>query len=50
MPTLSIRREGSTGGCAIASTHWTCEVRDPDMYGTSMCENREALPVSDTKL
>src|SRR6516164_8571364 len=29
MPTLSIRREGNTGGCAIASTHWTCEVGDP---------------------
>src|SRR5205814_2426780 len=29
MPTLSIRREGNTGGCDIASTHWTCEVKDP---------------------
>jgi hypothetical protein len=29
MPTLSIRREGNTGGCDIASTYWTCEVKDP---------------------
>ena len=29
MPTLSIRREGNTGGCDIASTNWTCEVKDP---------------------
>src|SRR6266481_271165 len=29
MPTLSIRREGNTGGCDIASTYWTCEVQDP---------------------
>src|SRR5207249_3933951 len=28
MPTLSIRREGNTGGRDIASTHWTCEVKD----------------------
>src|ERR1700751_1913195 len=28
MPTLSIRREGNTGGRAIASAHWTCEVKD----------------------
>jgi hypothetical protein len=28
MPTLFIRWEGNTGGCDIASTHWTCEVRD----------------------
>jgi len=26
MPTLFIRREGHTGGRAIASTRWTCEV------------------------
>jgi hypothetical protein len=26
---LSIRREGNTGGCDIASTYWTCEVKDP---------------------
>ena len=29
MPTLSIRREGNTGGCDIAGTYWTCEVKDP---------------------
>ena len=29
MPTLSIRREGNTGGRAIASAYWTCEVKDP---------------------
>ena len=29
MPTLFIRREGNTGGRDIASTHWTCEVKDP---------------------
>ena len=23
------RAEGNTGGCAIASTDWTCEVEDP---------------------
>src|SRR2546429_2607121 len=28
MPTLSIRREGNTGGRDIASTPWTCEVKD----------------------
>jgi hypothetical protein len=43
MPTLSIRREGNTGGCDIASTYWTCEVKDPR-------ENRETLPAPDTKL
>jgi len=26
MPTLFIHGEGNTGGCDIASTHWTCEV------------------------
>ncbi len=26
MPTLFIRWEGNTGGRAIASTRWTCEV------------------------
>ena len=29
MPTLFIHGEGHTGGRDIASTHWTCEVRDP---------------------
>jgi hypothetical protein len=50
MPTPSIRREGNTGGCDIASTYWTCEVKDPDMHGTSTRENREALPAPDTKV
>ena len=29
MPTLFIRREGNIGGRVIASTRWTCEVKDP---------------------
>ena len=29
MPTLFIHGEGNTGGRDIASTYWTCEVRDP---------------------
>src|SRR5215831_10858734 len=29
MPTLSYSAEGNTGGCDIASTRWTCEVKDP---------------------
>ncbi len=33
MPTLSIRREGNTGGRDIASTHWTCEVKDVRAIG-----------------
>jgi hypothetical protein len=29
MPTLFIHGEGNTGGRDIASTRWTCEVKDP---------------------
>src|SRR5487761_460400 len=29
MPTLFIHGEGNTGGRVIASTRWTCEVKDP---------------------
>jgi hypothetical protein len=50
MPTFSIHGEGNTGGPDIVSTHWTGEVKTPDMHGTSTRENREALPAPDTKL
>src|SRR5260221_715169 len=44
MPTLSIRREGNTGGRAIASTHWTCEVRDPRYAWNLHALKRGAAP------
>jgi hypothetical protein len=50
MPTLSIRREGNTGGAISRAPTGPARSKTPDMHGTSTRENREALPAPDTKL
>ena len=44
-PTLSIHGEGNTGGRAIASTHWACEVRDP-RYAWNLRAREPGDPIS----
>jgi hypothetical protein len=45
MPTLFIHGEGNIGGCVIASTRWTCEVKDP-RYAWNLHAREPGDPVS----